>query len=413
MKHRFLIIISFLLVLALPQGRACTVAVISGKYTTNGRPMLWKNRDTWALNNQVVQFKGEKYNFVGLINSSDVNLKSIWIGMNDAGFAIMNSASYNLNHTSEHKLTGLEGQLMKEALEKCGSLKQFEKLLDSKKKPTGLEANFGVIDAYGGAAFYEFGHEGYTKVDVNDPLVAPFGYVIRGNYSNTGEIGVGSGYIRYNTVHQMFFQEATTIGLSPEFIETKVAKGLNHSLLKEDLKLTHGDLPENTPKYAHFRDYIPRSGSSSSVTIEGVKEGESPELITFYGDIGFPLCSVVVPVWIKSGIELPRIVSLSVDYKDSPICHAAMQLKTEKVMNIKWGKTDKYYIDVNALYNIDKTGIRQLLEPIEKKVYLKTNELMKEARAKGDLSSDKVKEFYNYLDSYYAIAYNELFKIEL
>ena len=28
--------------------KACTTAVISGKYTKDGKPMLWKNRDTWA-----------------------------------------------------------------------------------------------------------------------------------------------------------------------------------------------------------------------------------------------------------------------------------------------------------------------------------------------------------------------------
>ena len=32
---------------------ACTSAIVSGKLTANGRPMIWKNRDTNDLNNRV------------------------------------------------------------------------------------------------------------------------------------------------------------------------------------------------------------------------------------------------------------------------------------------------------------------------------------------------------------------------
>ena len=32
---------------------ACTSAIVSGKLTANGRPLMWKNRDTNDLNNRV------------------------------------------------------------------------------------------------------------------------------------------------------------------------------------------------------------------------------------------------------------------------------------------------------------------------------------------------------------------------
>ncbi|MBL4560765.1 MAG: hypothetical protein JKX79_07230, partial [Labilibaculum sp.] len=198
MKLVIKIILAFI-ILTPTISEACTTAVISGKYTKNGRPMIWKNRDTWAVKNSVAYFKGENFDYMGLINSADTTRKNVWIGMNSAGFSIMNSASYNLNHKSKEELSGLEGRLMKEALSVCGTLEDFEDLLNSLPNPSGLEANFGVIDAFGGAAYYEFGHNGFVKIDVNDPAIAPFGYVIRANYSNTGEIGIGSGYIRYNT----------------------------------------------------------------------------------------------------------------------------------------------------------------------------------------------------------------------
>ena len=97
MKKIFPII---LLLIAIVVGdlSACTTAVISGKHTKDGRPLLWKHRDTWAVNNKIMQFDDGKYVYTGLVNSKDSQGKSVWIGYNETGFGIMNSASYNLNN---------------------------------------------------------------------------------------------------------------------------------------------------------------------------------------------------------------------------------------------------------------------------------------------------------------------------
>ena len=36
---------------------ACTSAIVSGRLTANGRPLLWKNRDTNDQNNRVERIK--------------------------------------------------------------------------------------------------------------------------------------------------------------------------------------------------------------------------------------------------------------------------------------------------------------------------------------------------------------------
>jgi len=63
------ILVNFLIVLIFfgisYQTSACTVAVISGKYTKDGRPLLWKNRDTNYINNQIMFFNEGKYDFMG------------------------------------------------------------------------------------------------------------------------------------------------------------------------------------------------------------------------------------------------------------------------------------------------------------------------------------------------------------
>ena len=75
----------------------CTSAIISGKATPDGRPLMWKHRDTGEDNNRVDYIKGPKYNFIALINSPDM-LPEAWCGTNEVGFSIMNTASYNLNY---------------------------------------------------------------------------------------------------------------------------------------------------------------------------------------------------------------------------------------------------------------------------------------------------------------------------
>ena len=79
---------------------ACTSAIISGKITPDGRPIMWKNRDTSDLLNCVRYMKGEKYNFIAVTGYAK-NPRSIWIGTNEAGFSIMNTVSYNLIEKKE------------------------------------------------------------------------------------------------------------------------------------------------------------------------------------------------------------------------------------------------------------------------------------------------------------------------
>lgn len=404
----------FLLIFPTENINSCTTAVISGKYTKDGRPMLWKNRDTWAINNVLMYFEDGKYPYLGLVNSKDIEGKSVWIGMNSTGFAIMNSASYNLNLNSDAENIGTEGRIMKEALATCSTLEEFEEYLNNMEKPSGQEANFGVIDAYGGAAYYEFGHEGYVKFDANDPKVAPFGYIIRANYSFSGKLGIeSSGYIRYHTVDEMFYQKASTVGLTPKDIEQGVTKSLYNSLTKRDLYQIYGDLPENTPQYEVLKDYIPRTSSSSSAVVQGINEGENPNLASMWSNVGFPLASVMVPTWVEGGDELPYVVKYNEKFKDSPICYAALKLKNEKILNIRWGKYASTYIDVNALYNKDRSGITQILNKKEEEIYSKATSLQKEWRNNGSASKKDIEEFYKWLNQFVIDTYREEFEIDL
>jgi len=400
-KLLFLIIV---IVVAINVSNACTTAVVSGKYTKDGRPLLLKNRDTWAINNSMKFFNAEPYSFLGLVNSKDSLAKSVWIGSNSAGFAIMNSASYNLNVGDTLKQSGLEGRIMKMALQYCKTVDDFQTMLDTIKKPYLLEANFGVIDAVGGAAYFELGNYAYTKIDANDPAVAPNGYLIRTNYSFTGDIGIGGGYIRYQTASDLFYEAVSTNDLDAQYIIQKVSRSLKHSLTGTNLA-DYKNIGENTPTFFHFRDYIPRTGSSSSVVVQGVKVDESPDFTTIWAVVGFPLTSVVVPFWIKGGEHLPAVVSYDSEIKDSPLCHAALQFKKD-CLPVRFGVNGKYYININALLNADNTGYMQVLALIENEIFKRT-ETQLDLWRNNEITKEGVQEFYSKIDAFIMKEYAE------
>ena len=62
----------------------CTSAVVSGRVTPDGRPLLWKHRDASDLNNRIVHFEAEggKLEFVGLVNGVDTMANEVWAGYN-------------------------------------------------------------------------------------------------------------------------------------------------------------------------------------------------------------------------------------------------------------------------------------------------------------------------------------------
>ena len=165
---------------------ACTTAIVTGKATKDGRPIIWKQRDTGKNENKLVYHQGERYRFLGGHDLQDSLDAEAFMGSNEVGFCIINTASYNLNYPKYEEKMDEEGFVMKKALATCRTLADFERLLEETKGKRGVEANFGVLDASGGAAYYETDPYAYTKFDVNDPQVAPHGYLIRTNFSESG-----------------------------------------------------------------------------------------------------------------------------------------------------------------------------------------------------------------------------------
>lgn len=408
MKNVSIVLILLIEFLAL-NSFACTTAVVSGKYTKDGRPLLWKHRDTWSVNNKIVQFDDGKYIYIGLVNSKDTLGKYIWIGYNETGFAIMNSASYNLNNDTI-KQSGMEGSIMKKALQTCATVDDFEKLLKKLSKPTRLEANFGVIDGKGGAAYFEVSNFKVVKIDVNDPKITPFGYVIRTNYSFTGEAGKGGGYIRYMTANNVFDELVKTGELSAQTIIQKASRNLTHSLTGTDL-WDYASLKPGNRKMVFFYDYIPRKSSASSCVVEGVKPDENPALTTMWTVLGWPLASVTIPVWITKNGKQPYVLTYNESIKDAPLCHFALTLK-DRCFSYKWGTSSKYYMDINVLINADDTGIMQVLTPLDNRLFKEGYKQLEEFRKNG-VNQQQPEEFYRRVDDEVLNYYKEHFGLQI
>ena len=194
MRYVAVLFFGFVLLSAFPtRSLGCTSVIITGKITPDGRPMMWKNTDALVFDQRLSFVKGEKYDWIGL--ALEDNPVNAWFGTNSAGFCIMNTKSYNFIDNEAWDINN--GFIMKLALDKCASLEEFLHLLDTIAKPIPVSSNYGVIDTHGNAVYVETYPTGYHVVDVNDPAIAPEGFLVYTNYSRYGKKDEGMGYIRY------------------------------------------------------------------------------------------------------------------------------------------------------------------------------------------------------------------------
>ena len=375
----------------------CTSAVVSGRVTPDGRPLLWKHRDASDLNNRIVHFEAEggKLEFVGRVNGVDTMADEVWAGYNTSGFAIMNTASYNLkNDTSS--LSDREGVVMKQALGECRTVEDFARLLDSLPRPIGVEANFGVIDALGGAAYFEVNSYEVFRYDVKD---SPDGYLLRTNYSVSGRPNEGYGYIRYDNAARLFSRAASERSITPEWITGICSRSFYHTLLGRDF---------TTDTWVVDQDFIPRRSTSASVVIEGVKSGESPVFTTMWTMLGYPPCSVVLPVWIGCEYGVPTLLQGSEDSVRSPLCEWSNRLKN-KVFSLERG-SGPHYLHMALLYNPESNGYAQRLLSLEKEIYAESRIVLDEARRKGEWDNERIGSLLGIVQQKIVILFGQILK---
>ena len=278
------------------QAFCCTSVIISGNARMDGRPVMLKHRDTGELNNRMRWFKGSSYDFIGLVNSSSKG-GEVWAGTNSVGFCIMNTATYDLkNDDIPASEMDKEGIIMFNALGRCVDLRDFERYLESLPKPWGVEANFGIIDAKGEAAYYEVNNYSYRRYNVSDE---PEGYMVVTNYTRSGRPEDRKG-------------------------EDRLAKAVE--ILKR--------IDVSTAGHKELINSISRSGkpilrdiSASAIVFEGILPGEDSSQTVAWTVLGCPTTCVYIPLKVFGSDHIPSFMKEYKGGDEVQICSQSLVIK--------------------------------------------------------------------------------------
>ncbi len=351
-------VFALLVILSAVDLRPCTLAVCSGKATRDGRPLMWKNRDANAVPNMIRLFSGPKYTFLGLVDADDAGTGNVWGGLNEAGFAVMNSAAADL--ATPKKGGGGNGALMHLALGECATVRDFEALLSRERGMLDLAADFGVIDAEGGACFFETGSEGYVKFDAADPRVAPFGYLVRTNFAFTSPDPLkGGGFIRFERISHIFERGRAENRLDVKFILRDACRDLVHEKLHSNPWTEELPADPAAPLYINTNDTINRNSSVSALVFQGAPAPESARLATMWVLLGQPVASVALPLWVGAG-EVPAVLT----GQKTALLNELSRAMVDYLYPDKRGRMPQY-LNVNRLRTYGGEGILTKIVRIE------------------------------------------------
>jgi hypothetical protein len=354
----------------------CTTAIIGPGASAEGRPLLWKNRDTDILSNKVIFVKEVPYSYIGLVNASETSGRWVYAGLNSAGFGIMNSVAYNLEQKHD-EMKDLEGQIMADALRTCRSVEDFEAYLQRNQGSSlGSLANFGVIDARGKAVIFEVHNHGFHKLDTADFQKK---YLINTNYARSGKKGEGYGFLRFDRAAQLF-EKHPVQKYSPELILGRFSRDLGHVLLNHPTLKNLENIPAEPPLWIYYRDCINRPYTSAATVISGRKPDQNDSPATLWVILGEPVTSIAVPLWVEAG-EVPESLWKG---KDAPLCAQAFRIK--KLISPAGIPEKEYYMKINRLVNREGSGFLPRILKTEREVFHETRIFLKRKRLPHELA---------------------------
>lgn len=291
---KFLLTVLFLTVSF--QAFCCTSVIISANGRADGRPVMFKHRDTGEVNNRMQWFQGPQYYFIALVNSS-AKKGEAWAGTNSAGFCIMNTATYDLKDDDiPDEMMDQEGLFMFKALGVCADLRDFEHFLDTLSRPYGVEANFGIIDAKGEASYYEVNNHSYRRYDVANE---PGGYMVVTNFTRSGRVEDRKGVDRWEKCKE-------------------ICAGLDMTTA------THKELFNSISRSGKP---IMRDISSSALVFEGVRPGEDPLRTVAWTILGCPTTCIYIPLKVFTSDHIPAFMKEYRDGDNAQICNQSLVIK--------------------------------------------------------------------------------------
>ena len=297
--------------------------------------------------------------------------------------------------------------MMYHALGNCATLADFEAWLEQYPQPWGVEANFGIIDAQGGAAYYEMNNHRWIKYDVNQE---PAGYRVVTNFSFAGRYEDYAGWERYLTAssimkdafsptHQMTAYEALNL----------FSRQYKHELLGVDYS------SQNAPQYIVDQDFIPRRITSAVVVFEGVNHQQDARKTLMWTVLGYPTCAVAIPLLVH-GAHLPYYMlardtaAHQANALHSEMCDASLQIKDNWVFPLKISNGKRYLNTQVVLRGVEgKPSLLSCTHKVEQQIIDDFIPLYQQW-TEGALSDQVFFKLYDQIAKKWMKTYNSTFK---
>ena len=360
---------------------ACTIGIASADITEKGKPMIWKTRDRGARpHNQVYYNTNYEHNFVSVVDT--IETKS-WMGVNEQGFAILNSAAHDLQEEREFG----NGQLMEYALGTFATVAEFEEYLVSSNGHRLTWANFAVMDSIGEVAIFETSSSTFWRFDAGD---SEAGWLVRTNFSENG--GGALGLDRYSRTEDIISKLVDEDELTAENLYRDNLRDLSNEHSGEIMIPFEGHDSFGKP-YGYFdtRNSISNYSSVSGAVIQGVLPDADPRLSVMYTALGNPLFTPAVPVF---PIGQPS------EYLYNPLGLASFNEKSLEFKEIFYSNAISYLIDTFCLESEYNTFLEDLLD-IEEDMFEETEDLINDFSAHGFT----VNEINNFQEETYSSVY--------
>jgi hypothetical protein len=346
----------------------CTTWLASGSVTVDGRPILHKNRDVGDDNQEYHYVDDGRIPFIGQ-TYTNLETGEYWAGLNAAGFAIENSNSYNMSAGPGNNGFGYgadDGWVQALALATCRTVDDFEALLDSlNENGRTHNSNYGVIDAFGGAAMFETGGYNYARHDADDTAD---GFIVRSNYSYSGT-GLQNrlsnwGPYRHDRAYELMKEAVDNDELSVEYMFRHIVRDMS---IPEYNPYENG-LINNYQLIGNSDHRINRGTTRTVMIAQGVEANGNPNDAILWIMSGNPIGSVAVPLWVRAG-------SVPVEV-DGEFCSELCEIAKDRsdYVNLPNG------IDTQRLVNSEGTGLWDYMFPIEDQVFAKTRTFVSSER---------------------------------
>jgi hypothetical protein len=380
------------------QMRASTVAIVGGSATPDGRALLMKNRDnSEGPNQEYVYHFDSPFSYVGVTYKDTTN--QVWGGVNNVGFAIINSNIWNF----PDPIPGPDddGFIILLALRTCRVVDDFQLIMDSTNN-TGRTrpANYGVVDATGNGAFFEAGGTFYNRYNLGDSSAAPHGYMVRANFAYSGS-SYHLGQNRHDRVMALLDSAYAGNFITHQYIT---------QVIQRDLVSDRTDpypLPfqgkEGTLPYGIMHDHecINRDISMSAMVIQTTLPTENPLLSTLWAQVGEPIATTSLPLWV-------RAESTPVEFDGPPEIGSSLNNKALQLKNYLYQHPTGDTLDTWRLIDDRGQGVLPVLVNLENQAIFRGDSALAAWRQSGlptpvvaaSLQNSIAANTYNQLDAW-------------